>query len=71
MSSQVSSIGPEFQGRWTKSRRLTFAAELLGKVKPTRFVTHRFPFHAAADAYACLDKNPEECVMALLTYGGS
>jgi 2-desacetyl-2-hydroxyethyl bacteriochlorophyllide A dehydrogenase len=71
MSSQVSSIGPEFQGRWTKSRRLAFAAELLGKVKPTRFVTHRFPFHAAADAYACLDKKPEECVMALLTYGGS
>ena len=70
ISSQVSSIDQEFLGRWTKSRRLAFAAVLLEKLKPLRFVTHRFPFHSAADAYACLDKNPDECVLALLTYGG-
>ena len=47
ISSQVSTIGPELTGRWTKSRRLETAWSLLGKVDPVRFVTHRFPFDRA------------------------
>ena len=43
ISSQVSSIGPELTGRWTKSRRLEMAWSLLRKVDPVRYVTHRYP----------------------------
>lgn len=69
ISSQVSSIGPELTGRWTKSRRLEAAWSLLGKVDPVRYVTHRFPFDRAQEAYAALDQDPGRCVQAILTYG--
>ena len=69
ISSQVSSIGPELTGRWTKSRRLETVWSLLGKVDPVRFVTHRFPFDRAGEAYAALDQDPGHCVQVILTYG--
>ena len=69
ISSQVSSIGPEWTGRWTKARRLETAWSLLGKIDPGRFVTHRFPFDRAGEAYAALDQDPGRCVQVILTYG--
>jgi len=69
ISSQVSSISPELSGRWTKSRRLEVAWSLLRKVDPIRFVTHRYPFDRAAEAYAALDRDPGDCVQVILTYG--
>jgi 2-desacetyl-2-hydroxyethyl bacteriochlorophyllide A dehydrogenase len=69
ISSQVSTIGPELTGRWTKSRRMETVWSLLQKVDPVRYVTHRFPFDRAREAYAALDRDPEHCVSALLNYG--
>jgi threonine dehydrogenase-like Zn-dependent dehydrogenase len=66
--SQVSSIAPEFSGRWTKGRRFDVAWEMIRRLKPSRFITHRFPIQQAAEAYQLLDQNPEKTIQILLTY---
>lgn len=69
ISSQVSTIAPERSGRWTKQRRFETAMAMIGKVKPSRLVTHRFPLKEAAAAYRLLDERPGEALQVLLTYG--
>jgi 2-desacetyl-2-hydroxyethyl bacteriochlorophyllide A dehydrogenase len=68
ISSQVSSIAPELTGRWTKSRLLKVAWEMLQQVKPARLITHRFPLRQAAQAYETLNKNPSETIQVVLEY---
>jgi len=68
ISSQVSSMAPEFDGRWTKMRRFEVAWEMIRQLKPSRLITHRFPIEQAAEAYQLLDKNPEKVIQILLTY---
>lgn len=68
IASQVSSINPEYLGRWTKSRRLGLAWQLLREIKPERYITHRFSFNRAADAFECLDRHSEHCAQILLVY---
>ncbi len=68
ISSQVSTLAPEFQGRWTKARRFMVAWEMIRQLRPSRFITHRFPVHEAAKAYELLDKAPEKAIQVLLTY---
>lgn len=67
-SSQVSSLAPEFQGRWTKARRFEVAWEMIRRLKPSRFVTHRFSVLKAAEAYELLDRSPGDAIQVLLTY---
>ncbi len=69
ISSQVSTIAPEWSGRWTKSRRLHVAWEMLQHVRPAHLITHHFPLDQASQAYALLDQHPEEAVQVLFTYG--
>ena len=68
VSSQVSSMAPEFDGRWTKMRRFDVAWEMIRQLKPSRLITHRFPIEQAAEAYQLLDQNPEKVIQILLTY---
>jgi 2-desacetyl-2-hydroxyethyl bacteriochlorophyllide A dehydrogenase len=68
ISSQVSTIAPEWTGRWTKGRRLHVAWQMLQHVRPAHLITHRFPFQQAGQAYALLDQHPEEAVQVLFTY---
>jgi 2-desacetyl-2-hydroxyethyl bacteriochlorophyllide A dehydrogenase len=70
ISSQVSTIAPEWGGRWTKGRRLHVAWQMLQQVRPAHLITHHFPFEQANQAYALLDRHPEEALQVLLTYGG-
>jgi len=67
-SSQVSTIAPELSGRWTRSRLLRVAWDMVHRVKPARFITHRFPLAEAAQAYRLLDQHPEEAIQVVLTY---
>jgi threonine dehydrogenase-like Zn-dependent dehydrogenase len=67
-SSQVSTIAPDLTGRWNKSRRLRVAIALLKELKPSRLITHRFPFSRVAEAYALIDQHPEQCIQVILTY---
>jgi 2-desacetyl-2-hydroxyethyl bacteriochlorophyllide A dehydrogenase len=68
ISSQVSTIEPELSGRWTRDRVIEVAWQMVDKVKPARFITHRFPLAQAAQAYQLLDQHPEEAIQVVLAY---
>lgn len=68
ISSQVSTIAPEWTGRWTKPRCLQIAWQMLQHLKPAHLITHRFPLAQASRAYGMLDQHPEEAIQVLLTY---
>jgi 2-desacetyl-2-hydroxyethyl bacteriochlorophyllide A dehydrogenase len=70
ISSQVSTLAPEWTGRWSKARRLQVAWWMLERVRPAHLITHRFPLTQADQAYALLDQHPEEAIQVLLTYEG-
>jgi 2-desacetyl-2-hydroxyethyl bacteriochlorophyllide A dehydrogenase len=68
ISSQVSTIAPELSGRWDKVRRFDVAWKALERVKPEKWITHRFPLEQAENAYRLLDENPQETIQILITY---
>ena len=68
ISSQVSTIAPEWSGRWNKPRRLDLAWRMLQKVKPAQLITHRFPIAQASQAYALLDQHPDKAIQVMLEY---
>ncbi|MBW2427662.1 MAG: zinc-binding alcohol dehydrogenase, partial [Deltaproteobacteria bacterium] len=68
ISSQVSSLAPQFSGRWSKKRRRRVALDMIQRLNPARFVTHRFGVQQAGKAYALLDKTPQEAIQVLLIY---
>jgi threonine dehydrogenase-like Zn-dependent dehydrogenase len=68
ISSQVSTLAPEWTGRWSKARRLQVAWWMLEQVRPAHLITHRFPLTQADQAYALLDQHPEEAIQVILTY---
>ena len=68
ISSQVSTIAPELSGRWDKSRRFEVAWKALKRIKPEKWITHRFPIGAAVEAYRLLDENPQETIQVMLHY---
>lgn len=69
ISSQVSTISPELSGRWDKARRFDAAWNALKRIKPERWITHRFPIEESGKAYELLDKNPQETIQAVFDYG--
>ncbi|MCO5183125.1 MAG: zinc-binding alcohol dehydrogenase [Anaerolineae bacterium] len=68
ISSQVSTLGPQWRGRWTKDRRFALAWQLLARHNPARLISHRFPIERAPEAYALLDQHSAETVQVILTY---
>ena len=68
ISSQVTTIAPELSGRWDKRRRFETAWQMIELVRPSQFVTHRFPVEEAPAAYRLLDESPEEALQVMLTY---
>jgi 2-desacetyl-2-hydroxyethyl bacteriochlorophyllide A dehydrogenase len=68
ISSQVSSLAPELTGRWDKARRFAVAWEALGRIRPEKWITHRFPFETAAEAYHLLDQSPAETIQIIFEY---
>jgi len=68
ISSQVSTISPELSGRWDKARRFDVAWNSLERIKPEKWITHRFAIDKAEEAYRLLDENPQETVQILITY---
>jgi threonine dehydrogenase-like Zn-dependent dehydrogenase len=68
ISSQVSTLSPELSGRWDKKRRFDVAWKALERIKPERWITHRFAIDQATDAYRLLDQNPQEALQVILDY---
>lgn len=65
-SSQVSSISPHLGPRWTKARRLTQALEYVGRLRPSRLISHRIPFSKAPEAYRLICDHPEKVLQVVL-----
>ena len=70
ISSQVSTLAPALSGRWSKARRFELAWEMLRQVRPSRWITQRFPVEQADEAYRLIDQRPGETIQVLLTYQG-
>ena len=68
ISSQVSTIDPQWSGRWTRERRSAVAWRLLRDVDVEPLVTHRFSFADAAAAYELVDQHPADTIQVLLDY---
>jgi 2-desacetyl-2-hydroxyethyl bacteriochlorophyllide A dehydrogenase len=68
ISSQVSTISPELSGRWDKSRRFDVAWKALERIKPEKWITHRFALNDAGKAYQLLDENPQKTIQVIFDY---
>lgn len=68
ISSQVSTLAPELSARWDKARRFEVAWKALERLRPEKWITHRFPFEKAAEAYRLLDQNSQETIQVILGY---
>jgi 2-desacetyl-2-hydroxyethyl bacteriochlorophyllide A dehydrogenase len=68
VSSQVSTLDPALSPRWSRERRTDMVRSLLTALPLEDLVTHRFPFSAAASAFALLENKPEECLQVVLDY---
>jgi 2-desacetyl-2-hydroxyethyl bacteriochlorophyllide A dehydrogenase len=68
ISSQVSTLSPELSGRWDKQRRFDVAWRALERIRPEKWITHRFPIDQAADAYRLLDQSPQDALQVILEY---
>jgi threonine dehydrogenase-like Zn-dependent dehydrogenase len=68
ISSQVSTISPDISGRWDKARRFEITWEALNRIKPERWITHRFALDQAAIAYGLLEIHPQETIQILFSY---
>ncbi len=67
-SSQVSTIAPQFEGRWSRERRHAVAWDWLKDLPLDTLVTHEFPFEDAPQAYDLLENSPDEAIQVLLSY---
>ena len=67
-SSQVSTIAPEHEGRWSRARRHAVALEWLETLPVEPLFTHSFPLERAAEAYRLLEDRPEEAIQVVLRY---
>ncbi|MGD8251816.1 MAG: zinc-binding alcohol dehydrogenase [Desulfobacterales bacterium] len=68
-SSQVSTVDPAFSGRWTKDRRFAVAWQMIGAVRPSRWVSHRFSIRDAQKAYDQIARRPEDTLGVVFEYG--
>jgi 2-desacetyl-2-hydroxyethyl bacteriochlorophyllide A dehydrogenase len=68
ISSQVSTIAPQFSGRWDKVRRFDVVWEMLGRVRPSKWISSRIPFGEAEQAYATLDTRPQDVLQVVFKY---
>jgi 2-desacetyl-2-hydroxyethyl bacteriochlorophyllide A dehydrogenase len=68
ISSQVSTLNPQWSGRWTKARRLDVAWDMVRRHRPERLVTHRLPVTEAAAAYQLLAEHAEDTIQVIFTY---
>ncbi|MCD9021764.1 zinc-dependent alcohol dehydrogenase [Cohnella silvisoli] len=68
ISSQVSTIAPDLLGRWNNARRIDVAWQMIRRIRPDSFITHRFPLDKAAEAYEMLDKQSDQIIQAVIIY---
>jgi 2-desacetyl-2-hydroxyethyl bacteriochlorophyllide A dehydrogenase len=67
-STQVSTIPAHLSSRWTRDRRRSVTARLLGSLELGPIATHTFPFDSAAQAFRAVDDGAPGLVHAALGY---
>lgn len=67
-SSQVSTIAPEYRGRWSKSRRMQVVLALLESNDFEQLVTHSYPVSDAPRAYQELNVGDPALLQPILRY---
>ena len=68
ISSQVSHIAPQWNGRWSKTRRFDTAWHHLRQHRPERLITQRLPIEQAAEAFRRLAEAPADSIQLVFTY---
>jgi 2-desacetyl-2-hydroxyethyl bacteriochlorophyllide A dehydrogenase len=68
ISSQVSTIAPQFSARWDKTRRFALAWQMLRRVKPGGWISLRSPLREAGQVYDMLDTNPQDVLQVVFEY---
>lgn len=68
ISSQVSTVSPALAGRWSKTRRIGWAWQMVQQLQPANLISHRFEIQHAAQAYQLLDAHRERTVQIILMY---
>jgi threonine dehydrogenase-like Zn-dependent dehydrogenase len=67
-SSQVSTIDPMYQGRWTKERRMDVVLNLLTSLQPGAVVSDTFAVEEAPRAYRLLDDKDSDILQPVLQF---
>ncbi|NBC28932.1 MAG: oxidoreductase [Spirochaetes bacterium] len=65
-SAQVSRVNPALQPRWSKTRRFELAMELAQRLRPGRYITHRFGFSEVQRAFELIDSGDEGVLQVVL-----
>lgn len=68
-ASQVSNVGGSFVRRWSKSRRMSFVLELLRRLRPGKYITHRFPLGECGSAFELLDRGEDGILQPVFVPG--
>lgn len=68
ISSQVSTIAPEWSGRWSKARRMAAAWDAIERLGPSRWISRSFEIGAAEEAYRQVADRPDEVIQVALRY---
>jgi threonine dehydrogenase-like Zn-dependent dehydrogenase len=66
VASQVSYLPKDLEGLWTKERRFDLVWDIIRRIRPSRFITHRFPLGNHQEAYDILleDNNHLQIVLS-------
>ncbi|MFW6364069.1 MAG: zinc-dependent alcohol dehydrogenase [Spirochaeta sp.] len=67
VSSQVSHVGAEASGSWSKQRRFELVWDLIRELNPARFITHRFDMEDCAAAFKLADEHTEPVLQIVLS----
>lgn len=67
LASQVSTIDPMLSGRWHRARRRALVWEWIRRLKPARFISHRFPLEAGQEVFERLEQ--EKWLQPVFVYG--
>jgi 2-desacetyl-2-hydroxyethyl bacteriochlorophyllide A dehydrogenase len=68
ISSQVSTLAPEWSGRWNKARRMDTALRLLQELPLERLVTHQIAFGDAPEAFRRLAEGEPGLMQLVFRY---
>ena len=70
-SSQVSTLSPDLQGRWSKNRRMQTVLRLLDSVRPGQLVSDIVPVDEAPAVYERLAANDSELLQPVFRHNAS